>query len=113
MLGEFLSANVSAPFLLFMVESFDQFSDEAEVGKWTILFVRLNKCAIYGFEGARGLKSAREHDNGLQVMGGTRWRLVLGQEPFERGGGHRPTVEEVFIGSLSFRRRRRRLRGSR
>lgn len=35
MLGEFLSANVSAPFLLFMVEGFDQFSDEAEVGKWT------------------------------------------------------------------------------
>jgi hypothetical protein len=35
MLGEFLSANVSAPFLLFMVESFHQFEDEAEVGKWT------------------------------------------------------------------------------
>ncbi|EKM57989.1 uncharacterized protein PHACADRAFT_251932 [Phanerochaete carnosa HHB-10118-sp] len=39
MLGEFLSANVSAPFLLFMVEGFDQFSDEAEVGKWTGILV--------------------------------------------------------------------------
>ncbi|OCH86843.1 major facilitator superfamily MFS-1 [Obba rivulosa] len=35
MLGEFLSANVSAPFLLFMVEGFGQFSDEANVGYWT------------------------------------------------------------------------------
>ncbi|CAL1699459.1 unnamed protein product [Somion occarium] len=35
MLGEFLSANVSAPFLLFMVEGFNQFSDEADVGYWT------------------------------------------------------------------------------
>ncbi|EMD35508.1 hypothetical protein CERSUDRAFT_157305 [Gelatoporia subvermispora B] len=35
MLGEFLSANVSAPFLLFMVEGFGDFSDEASVGYWT------------------------------------------------------------------------------
>jgi len=39
MLGEFLSANVSAPFLLFMVESFDQFDNEADVGFWTGLLV--------------------------------------------------------------------------
>ncbi|GJE94855.1 major facilitator superfamily MFS-1 [Phanerochaete sordida] len=39
MLGEFLSANVSAPFLLFMVEGFGQFEDEAEVGKWTGILV--------------------------------------------------------------------------
>ncbi|KAL1949111.1 hypothetical protein VTO73DRAFT_10917 [Trametes versicolor] len=39
MLGEFLSANVSAPFLLFMVEGFDQFHDESEVGYWTGLLV--------------------------------------------------------------------------
>ncbi|KAI0642721.1 major facilitator MFS-1 [Trametes meyenii] len=39
MLGEFLSANVSAPFLLFMVEGFEQFHDEAEVGYWTGLLV--------------------------------------------------------------------------
>ena len=52
MLGEFLSANVSAPFLLFMVEGallpyfvllhsierhvgFGGFQDEADVGYWT------------------------------------------------------------------------------
>ncbi|KAH8103084.1 major facilitator superfamily MFS-1 [Cristinia sonorae] len=39
MLGEFLSANVSAPFLLFMVEGFHQFRDEADVGYWTGLLV--------------------------------------------------------------------------
>ncbi|KAI0754437.1 major facilitator superfamily MFS-1 [Daedaleopsis nitida] len=39
MLGEFLSANVSAPFLLFMVEGFGQFHDESEVGYWTGLLV--------------------------------------------------------------------------
>ncbi|KAI0828591.1 major facilitator MFS-1 [Trametes gibbosa] len=39
MLGEFLSANVSAPFLLFMVEGFDQFHDESEVGYWTGILV--------------------------------------------------------------------------
>ncbi|KAK7689710.1 hypothetical protein QCA50_006349 [Cerrena zonata] len=39
MLGEFLSANVSAPFLLFMVEGFNQFTDEADVGKWTGILV--------------------------------------------------------------------------
>ncbi|TFK49144.1 hypothetical protein OE88DRAFT_472946 [Heliocybe sulcata] len=35
MLGEFLSANVSAPFLLFMVKGFGQFSDDADNGFWT------------------------------------------------------------------------------
>ncbi|EED83137.1 predicted protein [Postia placenta Mad-698-R] len=35
MLGEFLSANVSAPFILFMVQGFNQFEDEAKVGYWT------------------------------------------------------------------------------
>ncbi|KAF7795685.1 hypothetical protein EIP86_006850 [Pleurotus ostreatoroseus] len=39
MLGEFLCANVSAPFLLFMVESFDQFENEADVGYWTGILV--------------------------------------------------------------------------
>ncbi|KAM5531602.1 hypothetical protein V8D89_014717 [Ganoderma adspersum] len=39
MLGEFLSANVSAPFLLFMVEGFGQFNDESQVGYWTGLLV--------------------------------------------------------------------------
>ncbi|OSC97802.1 major facilitator MFS-1 [Trametes coccinea BRFM310] len=39
MLGEFLSANVSAPFLLFMVEGFGQFHDESEVGYWTGILV--------------------------------------------------------------------------
>ncbi|KAI0087355.1 hypothetical protein BDY19DRAFT_247311 [Irpex rosettiformis] len=39
MLGEFLSANVSAPFLLFMVEGFNQFENEADVGYWTGLLV--------------------------------------------------------------------------
>ncbi|KAJ3552516.1 hypothetical protein NM688_g4108 [Phlebia brevispora] len=39
MLGEFLCANVSAPFLLFMVESFHQFDNEADVGYWTGILV--------------------------------------------------------------------------
>ncbi|TBU39801.1 major facilitator superfamily MFS-1 [Dichomitus squalens] len=39
MLGEFLCANVSAPFLLFMVEGFGQFHDESQVGYWTGLLV--------------------------------------------------------------------------
>ncbi|KDQ58789.1 hypothetical protein JAAARDRAFT_206634 [Jaapia argillacea MUCL 33604] len=34
-LGEFLSANVSAPFLLFMVKGFGGFTDEADAGFWT------------------------------------------------------------------------------
>ncbi|KAG8783404.1 hypothetical protein FRC16_002417, partial [Serendipita sp. 398] len=35
MLGEFLSANVSAPWVLFMVQSFNTGEDEADVGYWT------------------------------------------------------------------------------
>ncbi|KAG8802952.1 hypothetical protein FRC17_006303, partial [Serendipita sp. 399] len=35
MLGEFLSANVSAPWVLFMVQSFNISEDEADVGYWT------------------------------------------------------------------------------
>lgn len=35
MLGEFLCANVSAPWVLFMVQSFEISEDEAEVGYWT------------------------------------------------------------------------------
>ncbi|KAH9926841.1 hypothetical protein B0H21DRAFT_763768 [Amylocystis lapponica] len=35
LLGEFLSANVSAPFILFMVQGFGQFPDEARAGYWT------------------------------------------------------------------------------
>lgn len=35
MLGEFLSANVSASFLLFMVEGFSEFRGEVDVGFWT------------------------------------------------------------------------------
>ncbi|KZT25803.1 major facilitator superfamily MFS-1 [Neolentinus lepideus HHB14362 ss-1] len=34
MLGEFLSANVSAPFLLFMVKGFGQFPDDADASFW-------------------------------------------------------------------------------
>lgn len=62
MLGEFLSANVSAPFLLFMVEGifdrvqilyantqcpagFDQFHDESEVGYWTGLLGMFSESA--------------------------------------------------------------------
>ncbi|TDL25171.1 major facilitator superfamily MFS-1 [Rickenella mellea] len=39
MLGEFLSANVSTPFVLFMVEGFGGFHDEGDVGYWTGLLV--------------------------------------------------------------------------
>ncbi|CAG8622190.1 10346_t:CDS:2, partial [Acaulospora colombiana] len=35
MLGEFLSANVSAPWVLFMVQSFDISEEESDVGYWT------------------------------------------------------------------------------
>ncbi|KIY70697.1 major facilitator superfamily MFS-1 [Cylindrobasidium torrendii FP15055 ss-10] len=39
LLGEFLSANVCTPFLLFMVEGFGTLKDEAEVAFWTGLLV--------------------------------------------------------------------------
>ncbi|KAF9467761.1 hypothetical protein BDZ94DRAFT_1287473 [Collybia nuda] len=39
MLGEFLSANVSTPFLLFMVKGFGEGSDEAEAAFWTGILV--------------------------------------------------------------------------
>ncbi|KAF8068820.1 hypothetical protein FPV67DRAFT_1489839 [Lyophyllum atratum] len=39
MLGEFLSANVSTPFLLFMVKGFNEQWDEAEVAFWTGILV--------------------------------------------------------------------------
>ncbi|KAK2461247.1 hypothetical protein APHAL10511_006774 [Amanita phalloides] len=39
MLGEFLTANVSTPFILFMVKSFNQFQDEAEIAFWTGILV--------------------------------------------------------------------------
>ncbi|KAH9478348.1 Major facilitator superfamily multidrug transporter mfsB [Psilocybe cubensis] len=39
MLGEFLSANVSTPFLLFMVRGLGEFADEAEVAFWTGILV--------------------------------------------------------------------------
>ncbi|KIJ36368.1 hypothetical protein M422DRAFT_69767 [Sphaerobolus stellatus SS14] len=39
MLGEFLSANVSTPFLLFMVEDFFSDDAEADVGYWTGILV--------------------------------------------------------------------------
>jgi len=39
LLSEFLTANVSTPFLLFMVESFDEFSPGADVGFATGLLV--------------------------------------------------------------------------
>ncbi|KAF7971094.1 hypothetical protein HWV62_22086 [Athelia sp. TMB] len=39
MLGEFLSANVSTPFLLFMVEGFSEVKDEADVASWTGILV--------------------------------------------------------------------------
>ncbi|KII87638.1 hypothetical protein PLICRDRAFT_42144 [Plicaturopsis crispa FD-325 SS-3] len=35
MLGEFLSANVSTPFLLFMVKGFGEITDKAEIAFWT------------------------------------------------------------------------------
>lgn len=39
MLGEFLSANVSTPFLLFMVKGFGVLTDEAEIAFWTGVLV--------------------------------------------------------------------------
>ncbi|KAJ3825505.1 hypothetical protein F5880DRAFT_1552169 [Lentinula raphanica] len=39
LLGEFLSANVSTPFLLFMVKGFGKITDEAEVAFWTGILV--------------------------------------------------------------------------
>ncbi|THH18720.1 hypothetical protein EW146_g2307 [Bondarzewia mesenterica] len=39
LLGEFLTANVSMPFLLFMVEGFGELHDEADVGFWTGIIV--------------------------------------------------------------------------
>ncbi|TFY76791.1 hypothetical protein EWM64_g7223 [Hericium alpestre] len=39
LLGEFLTANVSTPYLLFMVEGFDDFSAEADAGLWTGILV--------------------------------------------------------------------------
>ncbi|KAI0056222.1 major facilitator superfamily MFS-1 [Artomyces pyxidatus] len=39
LLGEFLTANVSTPFLLFMVEGFGEFTEEADVGFWTGVLV--------------------------------------------------------------------------
>ncbi|KAJ8487527.1 hypothetical protein ONZ45_g14294 [Pleurotus djamor] len=39
MLGEFLSANVSTPFLLFMVKGFGAYDDDAEVAFWTGIIV--------------------------------------------------------------------------
>ncbi|PFH50637.1 hypothetical protein AMATHDRAFT_60780 [Amanita thiersii Skay4041] len=39
MLGEFLSANVSTPFLLFMVKGFGQVHDDAEIAFWTGILV--------------------------------------------------------------------------
>ncbi|KAJ3781028.1 hypothetical protein GGU10DRAFT_379962 [Lentinula aff. detonsa] len=39
LLGEFLSANVSTPFLLFMVKGFGKITDEAEIAFWTGILV--------------------------------------------------------------------------
>ncbi|KAF9262333.1 major facilitator superfamily MFS-1 [Marasmius fiardii PR-910] len=39
MLGEFLSANVSSPFILFMVKGFGKITDEAEIAFWTGILV--------------------------------------------------------------------------
>ncbi|EGO03767.1 hypothetical protein SERLA73DRAFT_102048 [Serpula lacrymans var. lacrymans S7.3] len=39
MLGEFLSANVSTPFMLFMVKGFGEFHDEADIAFWTGILV--------------------------------------------------------------------------
>ncbi|KAF9067469.1 hypothetical protein BDP27DRAFT_1267432 [Rhodocollybia butyracea] len=39
LLGEFLSANVSTPFLLFMVKGFGTITDEAEIAFWTGILV--------------------------------------------------------------------------
>ncbi|KAK7044747.1 histone H2B [Favolaschia claudopus] len=39
MLGEFLSANVSTPFVLFMVKGFGQFTEDADIAFWTGILV--------------------------------------------------------------------------
>ncbi|KAJ7158242.1 hypothetical protein C8R43DRAFT_1086999 [Mycena crocata] len=39
MLGEFLSANVSTPFVLFMVKGFGDFKDDADIAFWTGILV--------------------------------------------------------------------------
>ncbi|KAJ7439351.1 hypothetical protein FB451DRAFT_1151677 [Mycena latifolia] len=39
MLGEFLSANVSTPFVLFMVKGFGEFTDDADIAFWTGILV--------------------------------------------------------------------------
>ncbi|KAJ7108561.1 hypothetical protein C8R44DRAFT_884628 [Mycena epipterygia] len=39
MLGEFLSANVSTPFVLFMVKGFGEWTDDAEIAFWTGILV--------------------------------------------------------------------------
>ncbi|KAG2154186.1 uncharacterized protein EDB93DRAFT_1133165 [Suillus bovinus] len=39
MLGEFLSANVAMPFLLFMVKGFGEINDEAQIAFWTGILV--------------------------------------------------------------------------
>jgi Major Facilitator Superfamily len=41
LLGEFLTANVSMPFLLFMVQGFDEFSDGSDVGFYTGLLISM------------------------------------------------------------------------
>jgi MFS family permease len=41
MLGEFLSANVATPFLLFMVKGFGELHDEADVAFWTGIIVSM------------------------------------------------------------------------
>ncbi|KAJ6470651.1 hypothetical protein C8R47DRAFT_757411 [Mycena vitilis] len=39
MLGEFLSANVSTPFILFMVKGFGEFTDDSDIAFWTGILV--------------------------------------------------------------------------
>ncbi|KAJ7500314.1 hypothetical protein B0H11DRAFT_2171431 [Mycena galericulata] len=39
LLGEFLSANVSTPFILFMVKGFDEITSDAEIAFWTGILV--------------------------------------------------------------------------
>lgn len=39
MLGEFLSANVSTPFVLFMVKGFGEFTDDSDIAFWTGILV--------------------------------------------------------------------------
>ncbi|KAG5637021.1 hypothetical protein H0H81_006056 [Sphagnurus paluster] len=48
MLGEFLSANVSTPFLLFMVKGFDIHSDESEAAFWTGILGSAITCLSFG-----------------------------------------------------------------